>query len=169
MSQSQTITVSLLDNYNSSFRIATTWKNVKIAIFTTFYGNKWHWMTTASIDFWHKYVSESNQYCLIVCHLLQLFSNSNNLKNCENGHFYGILRQKMTLNDDSFTWFLAWICLRVKPILFDHMPPLTAVFNQQSEKTIKMAIFMAFYGKKWHWMTTASLDFWWEYIPETNY
>ena len=48
----------------------------------------------------------------------------------------GILRQKLTMNDNSFTWFLALVCLTLKPILFDHLPPLTAVFwHQQFEKT----------------------------------
>ena len=77
----------------------------------------------------------------------------NSLKNCENGHFYGILRQKMTLIDDSFTWFVAWACLKAKPSL----------------KTMKIALFMAFYGKKWHWMMTASFEFWHKYVSESNY
>ena len=123
MFQGQTITVSSFDNYTSSLRTSTAWKTLKIAIFTAFYGKKWHWMTTASHDFWHDHVSESNQYCSTVCHLWQLFFNTNNPKNCENGHFYGILRQKMTPDYDSITWFLAWICLRVKPILFNCLPP----------------------------------------------
>ena len=127
VSWSQTNTVWPFATFHSCFKTTTTWKTVKMAIFTAFYSKKWHWMMTASLDFWHEYVSESNQYCLTVCHLLQLFFNINNLKNCENGHFYGILRQKMTLNDNSFTWILAWICLRVKLILFDHLPPFTAV------------------------------------------
>ena len=66
MSQGQTITVSPFDNYSSTFRTSTTWKTVKIAIFTAFYGKKWHWMMTASFEFWHKYVSESNYYCSTV-------------------------------------------------------------------------------------------------------
>ena len=55
----------------------------------------------------------------------------------------------MTLNDDSFTWFLAWICLRVKPILFDRLPPLTAVlWYQQPEKLWKWPFLRHFMAKK---------------------
>ena len=113
-----------------------------------FYGKKWHWMMTASLDFWHEYVLESNQYFLTVCHLLQLFFNINNLKNCENSHIYGILRQKMTLNNNSYTWILAWICLGVKLILFDHLPPFTAVLKrQQPEKLWKWPFLRQFTAK----------------------
>ena len=146
-----------------------TWKTVNMAIFTAFYGKKWHWMMTASHDIWDEHVSRPNHHCFIIWQLYQQFKNINSLKNVKDIHFYGILRQKITLNDDSFTWFLAWSCLRVKPILFDCLPPVTAVFlTSTTWKTVKMAIFTAFYGKKWHWMTTASLEFWHEYVLESN-
>ena len=73
-------------------------------IFTAFYGEKWHWMMTASFDFWHEYVWESNQYCLTLWH--------------------------------QQPWFFSWICLRVKLILFDHLPPFTAVFKRQQPKKL---------------------------------
>ena len=52
------------------------------------------------------------------------------LKKCENSYFYGILWQKMTLNDDGSTQFLARVCSRAKPLVFDPLPPITAVFKQ---------------------------------------
>ena len=93
-----------------------------------------HFMAKNDTEWWQHHLifgmnmsqSQTNTVWLFAtCY--SCFFNINNLKNCENGHFYGILRQKMTLNDNSFTWILAWICLRVKLILFDHLPPFTAV------------------------------------------
>ena len=113
-----------------------------------FFSKKWHWMTTASVDFWQEYVSASNQYYLTIYHLKQLFFNVNDMKNYENGHFYGNLRQKMTLNNNSFTWIFAWMCLGVKLILFDHLPPFTAVLKrQQPEKLWKWPFLWHFTAK----------------------
>ena len=53
----------------------------------------------------------------------------NNLKKCENSHFYSILWQKMTLNDNGFTRFLVRICPRAKLLVFDPLPPITAILK----------------------------------------
>ena len=42
-----------------------------------------------------------------------------------------ILRRKMTLTDNGSTQFLARVCPRAKPLVFDPLPPITAVFKQK--------------------------------------
>ena len=138
MCQGQTITVSSLDNYNSCFRTSTAWKTVKIAIFTAFYGKKiilddygFTWFLTWIYFRVKPFLFERLPPFTAVF-------NINNLKNCENGHIYGILRQKMTLNSKSFTRFLAWACLTGKPSLFHCWITMTAVLeHQQPEKLWK--------------------------------
>ena len=68
LSKSQTNTVSLFDNYNSSFWTSKTWKTEN-SHFYGIYGKKWPWIMTTSLDFWHDHVSESSKYCLTICHL----------------------------------------------------------------------------------------------------
>ena len=41
-----------------------------------------------------------------------------------------ILRQKMTLTDNDSTQFLARVCPGAKPLVFDPLPPYTAVLKQ---------------------------------------
>ena len=49
--------------------------------------------------------------------------------------FYGILRQKIILNDNNISRFLAGVCLKAKPLLFDGLLTITAVLaHQQPEK-----------------------------------
>ena len=51
-------------------------------------------------------------------------------------HFYGILRQKMTLNDDGSTQYLAKVCPRAKPLVFDPLPPITAALKHERPKKV---------------------------------
>ena len=131
MSQAQTITDSPFDNYNSTFWTSTTWKTVKIAIFTAFYGKKWHWMMTASLEFWHEYVSESNYYCLTVLPPISAVCEHENpkktVKKALFTSFYVILRLCV---DNSFPnvlynffWLLYNICdwFRAKNLHFDQI------------------------------------------------
>ena len=60
-------------------------------------------MMTASLDFWHEYVSEPHSYCMTVCQPLQLILNMNNLKNWQKCHYYGILRHFTALRAQFFT------------------------------------------------------------------
>ena len=128
MSQGQTITVSSFDNYNSSLKISTAWKTVKIAIFMAFYGRR----KTLDDDGFHLIfdMNKSQSQTITVwlfATFCSCFFNINDLKNCENGRFNGILRQKMTLNEDCFTWFLEWACPKAKPSLFHCLITITAV------------------------------------------
>ena len=57
-------------------------------------------------------------------------------KKCENSHFYGILQQKMTLNDNGFTRYLVRICPRSKLLLFDPLLPIRAVLKHLRLKKV---------------------------------
>ena len=50
--------------------------------------------------------------------------------------FYGILRQKMTLNDDGSTQYLAKVCPRAKPLVFDPLPPITVTLKHERPKQV---------------------------------
>ena len=54
----------------------------------------------------------------------------------------------MTLNDDGSTQYLAKVCPRAKPLVFDPLPPITAALKHERPKKVKITIFTAFYGKK---------------------
>jgi len=45
-----------------------------------------------------------------------------------------ILRQKMTLTDNGSIQFLARVCPRAKPLVFDPLPPITAVLKHYDLK-----------------------------------
>ena len=54
----------------------------------------------------------------------------------------------MTPDDDGITWFLAWICLKVKPLLFDYLPPwMTVLEHKQPEKVWKWPFLRHFTAK----------------------
>ena len=58
------------------------------------------------------------------------------LKKWENSHFYRILRQKMTLNDNDFTRFLVRICSRSKLLVFDPLLPIRDVLKHLQLKKV---------------------------------
>ena len=47
--------------------------------------------------------------------------------------FYG---KKMTLNDDGSTQFLARVCPRAKPLVFDPLPPITVALKHERPKQV---------------------------------
>ena len=156
--------VLLFDNYDSSFGTSTTWKTVKMAIFMAFYGkNDTEWQQLYLI-FWHEYISESNQYCY------SCFFTSATWKTVKIAifmTFYGKKWHWMTTAplefwheyvSESYQYCLT-IC---------HLSQLFFLITT-TWKTVKMAIFMAFYGNKWHLMTTASLDLWHEHVSRPNH
>ena len=59
--------------------------------------------------------------------------------------FYG---KKMTLHDKGSTQYLARVCPRAKPLVFDPLSPITAALKQTTLRSVKIAIFTAFYDKK---------------------
>ena len=100
MSQGQTITVSPFDNYSSTFRTSTTWKTVKIAIFTAKNDTGW-WRLHLNFG-----TNMSQSQTITVwpfCHLFQLFVNMKILKNCQKGPFYVILRHFTALCGQFFS------------------------------------------------------------------
>ena len=47
-----------------------------------------------------------------------------------------------------FTQYLAKVCPRAKPLVFDPWPPITAALkHERLKKSVKIAISTAFYGK----------------------